>query len=121
MCVSVSRVIGRRIRGRGVLWVGRLGLVLTVAWTIVGVARLGGRDGRRPSLYSRVDRVWETPGLLRRIAWLEVTTSSTSSLLDGGEGDWRLRLTVVFITTRSHQFILGSFTHTTNAAEATEY
>ena len=118
--VSVSRVVGRRIRGGGVLRVGRLGLTV-VSWTIVGVSWLGGRDGRRPSLYPRVDRVGESPGLLRRITWLVVTSITSTSPLDGGESDWRrLGLGVVFITTRSHQFILGSFTHTTKAAEATE-
>ena len=112
--VSVSRVVGRRIRGGGVLRVGRLWLTV-VARTIVGVPWLSGRDGRR------VDRVGESPGLLRRITWLVVTSITSTSLLDGGESDWRrLGLGVVFITTRSHQFILGSFTHTTNAAEATE-
>ena len=120
--VSVSRVIGRRIRSGGVLWVRRLVLVLglvlgltVVFWTIVGVSWLSGRDGRGPSLGSRVDRVGQNPGLLRRITWLVVTSTT---LLDGGESDWRLA--VVFIIPRPGQFTLGSFTHTTNAAKATE-
>ena len=109
------------------LWVGRLVLVqrlmlAVVVWTIVGVSWLSGRDGRRASLCSRVDRVGQNPGLLWRITWLVVTSSNSSktstTLLDGGESDWRLA--VVFIITRPRQFILGSFTHTTNAAKATE-
>ena len=97
--------------------VGRLmlGLAVVLGWTIVRVSWLSGRDGRRPGLCSRVDRVGQNPGLLRRITWLEVTSTT---LLDGGESDWRLA--VVFIITRPRQFILGSFTHTTNAAKATE-
>ena len=106
--------------------VGRLMLTLVLR-SIVGVSWLGGRDGRGASICSRVDRVRQSPGLLRGITWLIVTSSSSSSsytsytsstLLDGGESDWRLA--VVFITTRPRQFILGSFTHTTDAAKATE-
>ena len=98
--------------------VGRLGLGLGL---IVGVSWLSGRDGRGPGLCSRVERIGERPGLLRRITWLVVRGSSSNTsntLLDGGETDWRLA--VVFIITRPRQFILGSFTHTTNAAKATE-
>ena len=102
--VSVSWVIGRRVRGGGVVWVGRLGLRLgltVVVWTIVGVSWLCGRDGRGPSLCSRVDRVGQNPGLLRRITWLEVTSTT---LLDGGECDWRLA--VVFIMRRCTGVVL---------------
>ena len=101
--------------------VGRLGLGLGL---IVGVSWLSGRDGRGPGLCSRVERIGERPGLLRRITWLVVrgsssnTSNTSNTLLDGGETDWRLA--VVFIITRPRQFILGSFTHTTNAAKATE-
>ena len=115
---SVSRVIGRRVGSGGVVRVGRLGLGLGL---IVGVSWLSGRDGRGPGLCSRVERIGERPGLLRRITWLVVRGSSSNTsntLLDGGETDWRLA--VVFIITRPRQFILGSFTHTTNAAKATE-
>ena len=95
---------------------GRLRLTV-VLWSIVRVSWLGRRDGRGACTCSRVDRVRQPPGLLRRITWLIVTSST--SLLDGGESDWRLA--VVFIITRPRQFTLGSFTHTTNAAKAREY
>ena len=64
--LSVARVIGRRIRCGGVLREGRLRLTV-VLWSIVRVSWLCRRDGRGACTCSRVDRVRQPPGLLRRI------------------------------------------------------
>ena len=92
----------------------RVGGGIVVVWRVVGVPWLTGWDGRGVCWTVGADRVGEVPSApCRKLSII------TGPFLDAGESDSRLVVLLIIRPQHSFQLILGPFTHTAQAAQAT--